>query len=90
MPDGVSSPDNFALEGTTVIPTYNSAQHRLTWSDAPPAGQAVTISYGVTITTSDRSALRNNVNLVDAEGTRTASAAVLANPEAYFLPLVLR
>jgi hypothetical protein len=90
MPDGVSSPDIFALEGTTVTPTYNSAQHRLTWSDTPPAGQAVTISYGVTITTSDRRTLRNNLNLVDAAGTRAASATILANPEVYFLPLVLR
>jgi hypothetical protein len=90
MPDGVSAPDNFTLEGTTVTPTYNSAQHRLTWSDTPPAGQAVTIRYGVTITTSDRRTLRNNLNLVDAAGTRAASATILANPEVYFLPLVLR
>jgi len=88
---GVSSPDSFALEGTRVVPTYDSAQHRLTWSDTPPAGQTVTISYVVTIAVSDSRTLRNIVNLVDAEGTRTASVTVLANSEAsFFLPLILR
>ncbi len=87
---GVSSPDSFVLEGTRVVPTYNNAQHRLTWSDTPPAGQTVTISYVVTIAVSDGRTLRNSVNLVDADGTRTASVTVQVNPEASFLPLILR
>jgi hypothetical protein len=90
LPAGVSSPDNFALEGTTIVPTYDIAQHRLTWSDTPPAGQAVTIRYVVTITIGERRTLVNTANLVGDEGTRTASAKVLANPEASFLPLILR
>jgi hypothetical protein len=87
---GVSPPDKFVLEGTAVVPAYNSAQHRLTWSDTLPAGQVVTISYTVAITVSGRTILRNSVNLVDAAGTRTASATVLANPEASYLPLIRR
>jgi hypothetical protein len=90
LPAGVSSPGNFALEGTSVVPTYNSAQRRLTWSDTPPAGQAVTIRYVVSIVASDRRLLLNTVNLVEAHGTSTASATVLANPEASFLPLIVR
>jgi hypothetical protein len=90
LPTGVSAPGNFALEGTSVVPTYDSAQRRLTWSDTPPAGQAVTIRYVVSIVISDRSVLVNTVNLVDANGTSTASATVLANPETFCLPLILR
>jgi uncharacterized repeat protein (TIGR01451 family) len=90
LPTGVSAPGNFALEGTSVVPTYNSAQRRLTWSDTPPAGQAVTIRYAVSIATSDCRALVNTVNLVDAKGTGTASATVLANPEEAYLPLIAR
>jgi hypothetical protein len=90
LPAGVSSPGSFVLEGTSIVPTYDSAQHRLTWSDTPPAGQAITISYAVTINVSDSSILRNRVNLVDADGSRTASATVLTNPEASYLPLVIR
>jgi hypothetical protein len=90
LPAGLSAPGGFVLEGTSVVPTYDSAQHRLTWSDTPPAGQPVTISYQAVIAVSDRRILRNSVSLVDAEGTRTASATVQANPAASFLPLILR
>jgi hypothetical protein len=90
LPAGVSTPGNFALEGTRVVPTYNSSRRRLTWSDTPPAGQAVTIRYDVSIVTSDRRILENTINLVDARGTSTASATILANPERSFLPLIRR
>jgi hypothetical protein len=90
LPAGVSAPGNFALSGTTVVPVYDSAQRRLTWSDTPPAGQVVTIRYVVSIVTGDRRTLVNTVNLVGANGTSAASAMVMANPETSFLPLILR
>ena len=73
-----------------MVPVYDSAQRRLTWSDTPPAGQVVTIRYVVSIVTGDRRTLVNTVNLVGANGTSAASAMVLANPETSFLPLILR
>jgi hypothetical protein len=90
LPPGVSVPSSFALEGTKVVPAYDSTQHRLTWSDAPPAGQTVTISYVATIAVGDSGTLRNSVDLVDAQGTQTASVTVLTEPAALFLPLILR
>jgi hypothetical protein len=90
LPAGVSAPGNFTLEGTKVVPTYNSSSRRMTWTDTPPAGQVVTIRYGVSILASDSRVLLNTVSLVDAKGTSTASATVLANPELSFLPLVRR
>jgi hypothetical protein len=90
LPAGVSAPGGFTLEGTKVVPTYNSAQRRLTWSDSPPVGQAVAIRYVVSIVAGDRRALVNAVNLIDAKGTSTATATVLANPQKTFLPLIRR
>jgi hypothetical protein len=90
LPAGVSAPGSFSLEGTKVTPTYNSSTRRLTWTDTPPAGQVVTIRYGVSIMASDSRVLQNTVSLVDARGTSTASATVVANPELSFLPLVRR
>jgi hypothetical protein len=90
LPAGVSRPESFALEGTTVVPTYDSAQHRLMWSDALPVGQAATISYAVTIGVGDSKSLRNTVSLADGERTRTAQATVVVNGGAFFLPLILR
>jgi hypothetical protein len=90
LPAGVSAPGNFTLEGTKVVPTYNSSSRRITWTDTPPAGQMVTIRYGVSILASDSRILLNTMSLVDARGTSTASATVLANPELSFLPLVRR
>jgi hypothetical protein len=90
LPSGISAPGSFALDGTSIVPTYDGARRTLTWSDTPPAGQAVAIRYVVSIVTSDRRALVNTVNLVNANGTSTTSATVLANPEAFYLPLILR
>jgi len=91
LPSGVSSPGNFELEGTTVTPTYDSGQHRLTWSDAPSAGQEVTIGYTVTITTGDHQALVNTAELSEAGGEpTTVTTTVIANYYLSYLPLILR
>ena len=88
---GVSAPGSFGLKGTSVVPTYDSSQHRLRWSDAPPLGQAVAISYSVTITTSDHQALVNFAQLSETDGnTSTAMSTVIANPHLTYLPLILK
>ncbi|MBN1934406.1 MAG: DUF11 domain-containing protein [Anaerolineae bacterium] len=89
LPAGTSAPGSFALHGTSTIPTYDSGLHRLIWSDALAEGQAVTISYTVTINTADRRALINVAELKEEGGTfYTDSAIVIANPYQVYLPLV--
>jgi len=91
LPLGVSAPDSFELEGTSVTPTYDGSQHRLTWSDASPAGHEVTIRYVVAISTSDCQALVNSAELSEAGGEPSnATTTVIANPQLIYLPLVLR
>ena len=92
LPVGLSAPGNFELAGTSVTPTYDGGQHRLTWSDTPTTGQEVIIGYTVTITTSDPQALVNIAELSEAgdEPSTTATATVIANPYLVYLPLVLK
>ena len=44
LPSGVSAPGSFGLVGTGTAPTYDPGTRQLTWSDAPPEGQRVTIA----------------------------------------------
>jgi outer membrane protein assembly factor BamB len=91
LPPGLSAPGNFELVGTSTVPTYDSGQHRLTWSDTPPAGQNVIIRYTVTITTSSPQMLINTAQLSEESGEiRTATATVLANSCITYLPLILK
>jgi hypothetical protein len=89
LPVGVSAPGSFVLGGTSVMPTYDSIHHRLTWSDTVPAGQPVTLRYVVTITTGTPQALVNISELNELGGdSTTASATVMANPQLAYLPMV--
>jgi uncharacterized repeat protein (TIGR01451 family) len=91
LPAGVSAPGNFELEGTSVSPSYDSGQHRLTWSDAPTAGQEVTIRYETVITTSQRQFLVNVAELTGSGSQPiTATATVVSNPVRVYLPLVFK
>ena len=90
LPPGVSEPYSYDLEGTTVVPTYDSELHRLIWSDAPASAQEVTIHYVATITTDIPQALVNSAALQEEGGpTTTDTATVLANPYPLYLPLAL-
>jgi len=89
LPLGLSAPGSFGLAGTSVTPTYDSAQHRLRWTDTPAAGQEVRISYVVAITASGYQALVNTAELGEGGSIlRVASATVIANPHLTYLPLV--
>jgi hypothetical protein len=91
LPAGVGTPGNFELEGTTITPTYDSVQHRLLWSDTPPAGQESVIRYTATIITGESQALVNSAKLSEmGKDTSTAIAIIIANPHLAYLPLVLR
>jgi hypothetical protein len=91
LPSGISAPGVLALEGTTVTPAYDSARHRLTWSDAVAEGQAVRISYSVTITTGERRMLVNTAELGEPGGqSDSATAAVCANCLRIWLPVIAR
>jgi outer membrane protein assembly factor BamB len=91
LPSGMSAPSNFELVGTEIAPTYNSGQHRLSWSDQPVAGQQVTIRYIATIATNLPGFQINTVELSEEGGeSSSARALVFANPHSLYLPLILR
>jgi hypothetical protein len=91
LPAGTSAPGQFQLTGTDVTPTYDPGEHRLTWSDGPPLGQQVYVSYAVTIITDRRQVLVNVAEMDPAGGEPSAAtAAVIANPYPAHLPLVFK
>jgi hypothetical protein len=91
LPSGLSAPTAFAVEGTSVWPTYESGQRRLRWSDTVPEDQEVTLRYTVTITTGATELLVNTAVLSpQGEGSSTASARVIANSYVIYLPSILR
>ena len=91
LPEGLSDPISFELEGTSIEPIYDGSQHRLTWSDTPPDGQEVIIRYVVTITTDQSQRLFNTVELSIPGGLLSADeASIMANPYRCFFPLVYR
>jgi hypothetical protein len=91
LPMGIGAPDDFVVEGSSVLPSYEGACHCLTWSDSPPLGQQVTIRYTARIVTSARQALWNAALLTDSSGESSSAAAmVLAHPLQVHLPRVLK
>jgi hypothetical protein len=88
---GIGAPGDFVVEGSSVLPVYESACHCLTWSDSPPLGQEVTIRYTSHIVTSACQALWNDVVLTDLSGESSRGTAfVLAHPLQVYLPVVLK
>lgn len=91
LPFGAGTPTSFQLKGTGVTPTYDSEYRRLTWSDAPSAGEGVTIGYAATIITGEPQALVNTVELSEAGGEPIiATTTVIANPKLAYLPLIFK
>jgi hypothetical protein len=89
LPVGLGTPGGLVVQGTSVTPAYDAAQHRLTWSDTTPAGQQVTIRYSADVTASAPQALINVAELrTEGVGTSTATATVLANPHTLFFPVI--
>ena len=91
LPSGTSAPVQFQLTGTDVTPTYDPEGHRLTWSDVPPLGHQVYVSYTVTIVTDQREALVNVAEMHQVGGELSvATTTVIANPHPTHLPLVFK
>jgi hypothetical protein len=91
LPPNTSAPYSFQVDGTTVLPNYDSGLHQITWNDAPPTGREVTIRYRTTIATASRQALVNTAALYSfGNGTSSASVTVLANPFKFNLPLAFK
>jgi hypothetical protein len=90
LPAGVSSPTGLKVSGTSTVPNYDSERQRLTWTDTPPFGQHVHISYTVKIVTGQRQALKSVAELREA-GVEpvVATETVIANPRLIFFPLAL-
>lgn len=91
LPAGVGTPGDFVVEGSSVLPVYESACHCLTWRDSPTLGQEVSLHYTAHIATGGREALWNTALLTNARGESSrATALVLAHPLRVYLPLILR
>jgi hypothetical protein len=91
LPVGVGAPGQFALEGTGMMPTYDSVHHRLQWSDTVSVVNPVTLRYVVTITTDVPQVLSNSVELRELDGESiTATTTIIANPHPFHLPMVLK
>jgi hypothetical protein len=91
LPIGIGAPSDIEIEGSTVMPVYDSVQHSLTWSDAPPPEQDVMIHYRVMITTAEPKVLVNRAQLSDLDRVlATATVRVTANGYKLHLPLVLK
>lgn len=91
LPTGVGTPSGFIVEGSSLLPAYESACHCLTWSDSLPLGQEVTIRYTAHIVTGECQALWNVALLTNLSGESSrAVALVLAHPLQVYLPVVLK
>ncbi|NLE99444.1 MAG: PQQ-binding-like beta-propeller repeat protein [Anaerolineales bacterium] len=89
LPAGVSAPLGYDLMGTIVAPTYSADLRRLTWHGTPVNGQAVTISYDVTVQTGETEALASSATLTAGDDqTSTAGAVVVANPVECYVPAI--
>jgi hypothetical protein len=90
LPAEVSAPGLIQVSGGGTA-AYDSGSHRLSWNGSPSSGQAVTITFPVTISTRGPLAVRNTAALTDADGfVSTDEAVVVVEPEWTYLPAVLQ
>ena len=90
LPSAVSAPGNISVSGGGSA-VYQSANHRVVWTGSIAAGQLVTVSFPVTITTAAALAITNQAILSDSVlGNSSDDAVVIANGQSVFLPIVLR
>jgi outer membrane protein assembly factor BamB len=89
LPSDMSAPFDFEVDGSEVLPSYQSQQHRLVWSDSPSSGHEVTIRYSTAVSTFETESLVNVVELQGAGEVVTATITVSANFDRFYLPLVV-
>jgi len=89
LPARISHPLTYTTHYGSV--TYEAATRKLTWTGSPATGQAVTITYPVTVTQSGTYAIINTAYMTATNGsTSTASATVIVEPRQVFLPCVFK
>lgn len=90
LPAQVSEPGSIQVSGGSVA-NYDSGTHRLTWSGSPGVGQAVTVTFPVTVQVTGPLAVFNTAVLTDSEGVvSTDTALFIVDARRLWLPLVLR
>jgi hypothetical protein len=89
LPSALSDP--LTMMATFGISQYNSSTRQLTWSAAPSTGQAVTITYAVTVTRNGPLAISNTATLaMPGNPLSTSTAWVIVDGHAVWLPLIRR
>jgi hypothetical protein len=89
LPARISHPLTYTTGYGSIA--YDSAGRKLTWTGSPSMGQAVTITYPVTVTQSGTYAIVNTACLTTADGSAsTASSVVIVEPWRLFLPYILK
>ncbi|MBN1657091.1 MAG: PQQ-binding-like beta-propeller repeat protein [Anaerolineae bacterium] len=89
LPDGTSEPTDLEVENSSVLPTYDSNQHAVVWSDTTPAGAEVVIRYQARVTTGMPGVLVSTAELSAPERVpKTATTKVIVNPYRHMIPLV--
>jgi len=89
LPATISHPLTYTASYGSIA--YDSATRKLTWMDSPATGQAVSITYPVTVTQSGTYIIVNTATMTAADGSiSTATSTVIVEPRQVFLPCVLR
>lgn len=89
LPAGVSAPG--PIVSTVGSASYNAAQRQVEWNGMPTAGQAVTITFPVTVTALGRVALFNTAILTQTGGiVGTDTAVAIVEACQAYLPLIMR
>lgn len=89
LPSLVSSPERLELRGSGII-TYDADAHRIDWSGTATVGQAITITFPVTVLSPSPAVVLNTAVLTDALGRVSSNSAMLiANGFQTWLPLVI-
>jgi hypothetical protein len=90
LPSAVSAPGSIkVLGGGSAV--YQAGSHRIVWTGAVSAGQAVSISFPVTIAVAGSQTITNQAILIDPVlGSASASARIIANGWQVWLPILKR
>ncbi|MBI5566722.1 MAG: DNRLRE domain-containing protein [Chloroflexi bacterium] len=87
LPAGVSAPGVIQTIGGGSA-AYTA--HRVTWTGAPAAGSAVTVTFPVTVLAATSTAINNAASLSTATATFTSTAMLIVNGVSVWLPVLVR
>jgi hypothetical protein len=90
LPTSVSAPGAINVIGGGNA-SYGAGARRVTWTGAPSSGQAVMVTFPVTVLVSSPAAISNRAVLTDAlTGASSDTALVVANAIQVWLPLIMK